>query len=67
MHRPVAAVAVGVRFIAGKTDAGIGRNRLPFALELHLQLAADHHHMFNHPRLMRRGFTQGAGARVMEK
>ncbi len=67
MHRSAAAVAVGMRVIPGKTHALVGVKGSPFAVNFHLQFTAYYHHVFNHPRLVRRGFTQAPGARVMEK
>ena len=50
-----------MRFIPGKTHALVGVKGSPFAVNFHLQFTAYYHHVFNHPRLVRRGFTQGAG------
>ena len=61
MHRPGAAVAVRVRFIAGKTHAGISVYCAPDTVDLHIQLTAYHHHMFDHPGFVRRGLAQRAG------
>ncbi len=41
-----------------QTHALIGVKGSPFAVNFHLQFTAYHHHVFNHPRLVWRGFTR---------
>jgi hypothetical protein len=54
-------------FIAGKTHARISLKRAPLTVDMHIKLAAYHHHMFNHPASCGVDSLIAPGARVIEK